>query len=283
MLVELAIADAYGGGFEYVPKRMVREQNHLRGYATHPRFERAPGRYTDDTQMALGIAELMADGGDWTPDALAARFHGVFARDPREGYARRFHAFLTEIGGPEEFLARIVPTSEKSGAAMRAGPIGLYADEGEVMARADLQARITHDTPGGRAAAQAAALSTHFFARLDGDPADLPAYLSDRLSDPIWEVPWTGRVGALGMMSARAAVTLIAAHDSLADLLSACVDLLGDVDTVATIAVGAAACSTRYAQDLPEALYDGLEDGAYGRAYLEALDARLMEAVALAT
>ncbi len=281
MLVELAIADAYGGGFEYVPKRMVRDENDLSGYATHPRFDRAPGRYTDDTQMTLAVAELMADGADWTREALAERFVDVFSRDPREGYARRFHAFLTSLSGPSEFLERIVPTSEKSGAAMRAGPIGLYADEEVVVARADLQARLTHDTPGGRAAAIAAALSTHFFARMDGDPADLPAYLTDRLEDPIWEEPWEGRVGALGMMSARAAVTLMANHDSLAELLRACVDLLGDVDTVATIAVGAAACSTRYAKDLPEVLNVGLEEGPYGRGYIEALDARLMAAVGL--
>ncbi len=281
MMIQLAIGDAYGGGFEYAPKRMIRAQNDLSAYAQHPRFARAPGRYTDDTQMALAIAELMADEAEWTREELARRFYAVFARDPREGYARRFHAFLTEIDGPEELLARIVPTSEKSGAAMRSGPIGLYANEEDVLGRADLQARITHDTPGGRAAAHAAALATHHFARRDGAPEDLPEYLAERLEDAVWLEPWTKSVGPLGMMSARAAVGLLATHDSLSELLRACVDLTGDVDTVATIALGAASCSTRYAQDLPRVLHEGLEEGDYGRGYLAALDARLMAAVGL--
>jgi len=50
----------------------------------------------------------------------------------------------------------------------------------------------------------------------------------------------------------------------------------GDVDTVATIALAAASWSVDYAQDLPVALVEGLENGAFGRTYLKDLDRQLV-------
>jgi ADP-ribosylglycohydrolase len=125
MLVELAIGGAYGAGFEYAPARMIREQNDLSGYVQHPRHGIRPGCYTDDTQMSIAIAEAIISDAEWTPLMLARHFIEAFKRDPREGYAGRFHAFLQEVNDGEEFLARIKPHSDKSGAAMRAGLIGI--------------------------------------------------------------------------------------------------------------------------------------------------------------
>jgi ADP-ribosylglycohydrolase len=69
------------------------------------------------------------------------------------------------------------------------------------------------------------------------------------------------------------------ANDSLSSLLRSCVAWTGDVDTVATIALAAGACSEEVAQDLPEHLVSGLENGPFGRDFLRELDRRLMERV----
>lgn len=62
MLVELAIGDAYGAGFEYAANWMVREYNDLSAYVQHPRHRIKPGCYTDDTQMSIAIVEaIVAD------------------------------------------------------------------------------------------------------------------------------------------------------------------------------------------------------------------------------
>jgi hypothetical protein len=37
MLLELAIGDAYGAGFEYASDQIVRERNDLSAYVPHPR------------------------------------------------------------------------------------------------------------------------------------------------------------------------------------------------------------------------------------------------------
>jgi ADP-ribosyl-[dinitrogen reductase] hydrolase len=274
VLVELAIGDAYGAGFEYADPEVVRAHNDLSGYIVHPWHAIPAGRYTDDTQMSLAIAEALVDGLDWTPANLAAKFVEVFKRDPRPGYAGRFQSFLESVSDGADFLARIRPHSDKSGAAMRACPVGVLPDLGEVLARTRVQAAITHDTPDGIAAACAAALMPHFFLYRLGARADLGRFLCEHVPGD-WATPWTGAVGAQGWMSVRAAVTAVTSGTSLGDVLRRCVDFTGDVDTVATVALAAGSCAADLPQDIPDHLLAGLETGTYGRGHLAALDVRL--------
>ncbi len=57
MLLELAIGDAYGAGFEYADEMIA--CNDLSRYLKHPRHNIQPGCYTDDTQMSIAIAETL--------------------------------------------------------------------------------------------------------------------------------------------------------------------------------------------------------------------------------
>src|SRR3954447_22310185 len=107
MLLELAIGDAYGAGFEYVSEGAIRKHNTAAYYVQHPRHNIRPGCYTDDTQMSLAVAEAIVSGERWAALNLARRFVEAFHRDPREGYAGGFHAFLQEVTSGEEFLKRI--------------------------------------------------------------------------------------------------------------------------------------------------------------------------------
>ena len=275
MLVELAVGDAYGAGFEYADPEVVRGHNDLSAYRPHPLGGIPAGDYTDDTQMSLALAEALVEGLDWTPRVLAAKFVEVYRRDPRPGYAGRFQAFLDEVVDGDDFLARIRPDSEKSGAAMRAGPVGVLPDLDEVLDRTRVQAAITHNTPLGIDAACAAALMPHYFLYGLGPRADLGRFLCEHVPGD-WNTPYTGVVRAPGWMSVRAAVTALMAGSSLSDVLRRCVDFTGDVDTVATVALAAGSCAGDLPQDLPAHLVTGLENGAYGRDHLAALDRRLM-------
>ncbi len=278
MLVELAIGDAYGAGFEYVDKKLVLEHNDLSAYFDYPRHDLGNGRYTDDTQMTLAVTEVLLSGQDWTKENLAAAFVDCFKRDPRVGYAGRFYQFLVEVKDADDFLARIQPGSDKSGAAMRATTIGAVKEIAQVKEMARLQANITHDTEGGINSAIAAALATHYFIYRLGDKSGLPAFLDKHVPGD-WTREHQGPVGQTGMESVRAAVTAIMRNQSMSDLLKDCIAFTGDVDTVATIALGAASHSLEVAQDLPVHLIVGLEDGPYGRSYLAAMDRRLAELI----
>ena len=280
MLLELAIGDAYGAGFEYVDAELVERLNDLSAYRKRHTDRRVGGRYTDDTQMTLAIAEAVVSGEAWTPENLAKRFVDVFHRDPRPGYARRFYDFLRDTETGAEFLANIRPDSDKSGAAMRSLPVGVFSSVAEVLEKSAVQARLTHDTPDGVAAAQAAALMSHYFLYKLGPKRDLAAFLEDHVPGYRWEEAWRGHVGAKGWMSVRAAVTAVVKYDDLAQMLCACVAYTGDVDTVATLALGAASCSREVAQNLPANLFHYLENGRYGHDYLKTLDTPLLRRVA---
>ena len=271
MLVESAVGDAYGAGFEYADPRFTAANNTADGYVQHPRFSLRPGSYTDDTQMTIAVAEVLVSGEPWTADTLADAFVRVFRRDPRAGYARGFHQLLTELGDGAEFLRRIRPDSDKSGAAMRAGPLGLLPSVPDVLHHATVQAKLTHDTPAGIEAAQAAALAVHYCHRDLGPRAWIGSWIDQQIVPAGgaggWARPWRGKVGSRGWMSVRAALTALASCTGLTELLVTCVAFTGDVDMVATIALGAAACSSQVADDLPPVLLDGLEDGDYGRRF----------------
>lgn len=278
MLLELAVGDAYGAGFEYADRDFVAAHNDLSGYVRHPRHGIIPGHYTDDTQMSLAVAEAILSDQPWTPQMLADRFVGAFKRDPREGYAQGFYDFLRRVESGAQFLAEIRPDSDKSGAAMRAAPIGVYPTVAEVIERATVQARVTHDTPGGTHAAVAAALMAHYFLYRLGPKGELGRFLERHVPGE-WAAPWRGKVKSKGPMSVHAAATAVVEHDSMSALLRASIGYAGDVDTVAAIALAAGSCSPEIAQDLPDHLLYALEDGPYGRTYLQGLDARLLTRV----
>jgi ADP-ribosylglycohydrolase len=278
MLVELAIGDAYGAGFEYASPHFVERYNTLAGYVAHPRHNLQPGAYTDDTQMSLALAEAITSGEPWTPAHLAQHFVTAFKRDPREGYAQGFYNFLVAVRDGQDFLQRIRPHSDKSGAAMRAAPAGVFSTPAEVIEKSRIQAALTHNTPPGIDAAVVTALAAHYFIYNLGPKEELGKFLEAHVSGP-WSKPWQGKVGEKGWMSVRAALTALHQSDSMAALLKACIAFTGDVDTVAAIALAIGSCTTEIAQDLPGHLYKGLEDGPFGYRYLAHLDTQLLALV----
>jgi ADP-ribosylglycohydrolase len=59
-------------------------------------------------------------------------------------------------------------------------------------------------------------------------------------------------------------------------MLQECIAFTGDVDTVAAVAMGSASMSRQIVHDLPSLLVAQLEDGAYGRKYIDELDEKLL-------
>ncbi len=279
MLLELAIGDAYGAGFEYASPELVERYNDLSGYVQHPRHQLKPGCYTDDTQMSIAIAETIIAQEPWTPEVLASWFVETFKRDPREGYSSKLYQFLLRVQDGRELIESITWTSDKSGAAMRAAPMGVFPTVEKVLEAATIQAAITHNSPDGINAARAAALMSHYFIYKLGSKSELGKFLEEHVVGE-WSNPWQGEVRSKGWMSVRAAITAVMRNDSLSELLKDCIAFTGDVDTVAAIALAAASCSDEITQDLPEHLITGLENDSYGRDYITALDRKLMGLVA---
>ena len=282
MLLQLAIGDAYGFCFEWATPTFVAKNNNGKQYGPHTGNKPATGVYSDDTQMTLGLAEFLLSGQPCTPLNLTRHFLDAFKRDPRDGYARRFHTLLTEVATPEEFLARIVPMSNRAGGAMRASPCGLLPSAEEVRDMAMWQASLTHATKAGMDSAAAAALMV-WACRQECDPMGVAYFLNDMVPGYDWHEPWEGPVGNLGVEAVQAAITALATSDSLSEILVNSVAFTGDVDTVAAISMAAASFlpASRMKADIHSNLYRGLETGPYGWSYLKKLDAALLAAFPL--
>lgn len=279
MLVEMAIGDAFGAGFEFVPQADWSKHGLVNDGATyfkHPELTIGNGRYTDDTQMTLAIVEALLEDGNFTPMELGMRFFDVFHRDPRKGYGSKFYDLLVACRNGHELLERLQPNSTRSGGSMRVGPIGLYRDLETVKRLAILQASTTHNTPEGTGAAAVMAMAVHYLAHRLGPRDKLGAFLEQHHTGHAWADDWDDWASVQGVPCVHRAVTVLRKATSLTDVLKLSVAEGGDVDTVAAMAMFAASVAEDIPNDLDPGLYDGLENGAFGREWLTAMDEKLL-------
>ena len=84
-----------------------------------------------------------------------------------------------------------------------------------------------------------------------------------------------------GISTVRAALVVLLNCHSLSEILRFCVAFTGDVDSVATIACSCAAVCDSIQKDVPDVLWNRLEQTEYGRDYLEEMDRRVWQRIAL--
>lgn len=275
MLTEIAIADAYGAGFEFCSEDKIISQNNLDLYSKHELYD-ILGKYTDDTQMSIAIVEFILSGQEWNKENIASKFLECFKRDVRLGYSEGFFNLLSKVESSKELLELIIPTSERNGAAMRSVPMGFLKNKEDVIALAKLQAQVTHDSPIGIQSSCAVALAAHFGTHQKGSISDLESFLeSEQYGN--WDYNWKDRVSLNAYDTVSAALTCLLKHSSLSELLKSCINLGGDTDSVAAIAVGLATCFREYKKDLPIQLYNNLNEDKYGISFLLDLESKFLK------
>ena len=275
--------DALGMPFEGVAPAAVPERLEM----LDARLGR--GTYTDDTQMAIALAESLLEHGGIDKEALGRAF--ADAHDPRRGYGsgttevlrlvrsgvHPLHAARSALGGKGSF---------GNGAAMRIAPVAvLYArDTGALAEAARASARVTHAHPLGvdAALAQAVAIAAALRGENPLDAAIETAttpQLRDRLAKAarlLEAGPGPAEIAALlgnssaGYESVPAAIYSAAAHGSFEAAVTFAVCCGGDTDTIGAMA-GAIAGARTGASAIPARWADALEQGPKGRAHVEAL------------
>jgi ADP-ribosylglycohydrolase len=233
-----------------------------------------PWRYTDDTVMAVAIAETLQEFGEIRERSLAENFARQYLADPQRGYGPAMHGLLPDLARSpsawkEKSEALFRGTgSFGNGAAMRVAPLGAYfADDLDaVSSQAEYSAVVTHSHPeavaGAIAVATAAALAYQHKTK-PLSPAEFLQQTSQRT--PVSEVhrgivkalalPHSttvdSAVAALGNGSKVSAQDTVpfslwaAAHhlDDYQDALWTTVSGLGDRDTTCAIVGGIVAMS----------------------------------------
>jgi ADP-ribosyl-[dinitrogen reductase] hydrolase len=282
MLVEMAIGDGYGAAFEFVKPPYKSLIHDCRTYQQHPELLIGNGRYTDDTQMTLAVAETLVRAPTEINRSLfhlskfdfADSFVTGFKRDVRPGYGKRTFAALQAAENGAQLIELAEP-STRSGGAMRAAPVGLLPDLSMVLLVSENQASVTHDTTEGIGAAKAVALMAHYLAYGLGPRENIGNFVGSFVSLCQWQTEWSGWISVEGLDCAHAVMTVVRQATSYTDVLRRSVDFGGDVDTVAAVAM-ALASLTDLENDLSSTLYDGLENGPYGRDYLAEVDSKLL-------
>lgn len=154
----LSVGDAVGEALNY-------NYYEARASADFTVFRDGSVRYTDDTEMAIGIVETLGLLRAIDSDALAWKFSIRYQKDPDRGYGRMARKLLREIAAGEswqEVSSRAFGQgSFGNGAAMRVAPVGayFYDDLDAAIENAKHSAVVTHYHPEGVAGAIAVAVA----------------------------------------------------------------------------------------------------------------------------
>jgi poly(ADP-ribose) glycohydrolase ARH3 len=253
------------------------------------------GTYTDDTQMAIALAESLLECDGIDEEHLGRAF--LAAYDPRRGYGSGTRAVLTLISegvAATEAATRVFDGAGSlgNGAAMRVAPVAVrYAhDPGALLDVARRSARVTHAHPIGVDAAvvQAAAIGAALrdedvlaTARAAAATRELQVGLANA-SPLLAERPAPDGVaaalgnGSAGHESVPTAIYAAVAHASFEEAVSFAVRCGGDADTIGAMA-GAIAGARHGAAAIPARWRDALKEEPKGSSHVERLAERLAD------
>jgi poly(ADP-ribose) glycohydrolase ARH3 len=290
-LLGLATGDALGAPFEGMPADHVFwVHGPISEWLDAPDLDIL--RTTDDTQMALAVAEELIEHGVLDPGSLARRFADSY--DPERGYgpgARRILEGVRAGGDWSQLAAEVFPGgSFGNGAAMRVAPVGLMFahDHERLIEQARLSAMPTHQHPLGVEGAQLLALAVALAA--EGPPLDRRHFLgvldahctSEEFRWQIRAMRKLRRGHSIGFLGSslpahRSVGTAIACFlsspDSYEGVILKAITLGDDTDTVAAMA-GAISGAHLGVAAIPTRWIERLEDPAHVLAVAERLHTR---------
>lgn len=292
-LVGLVFADAAGARFEGIQREQLRSTFTDKSAAFEYALNRKEFRYTDDGQMALAIAEHIADNPAIVSNDLMRRF--VDAYESWRGYGRGARVLIEAYrdNAEYEFMAEhLFPGgSLGNGAAMRSAPIGLrfVGDVKRIWHEAKESAWPTHRHELGIEGAQLIAVAASIAA---SESSIDPPTLAEKLLPLCTTAVFQNRLERLREVKADEDIEQfgngIEAHESVVTAL-ACFALYprdyhmaistaiwqgGDTDTIAAMtgALVGAHCGSAATNRLP---VQRLEQGDEFIAYLADLATRL--------
>jgi poly(ADP-ribose) glycohydrolase ARH3 len=294
-LLGLLVGDALGSFFEGQSSQWIRADFPTPQSLIH-RLPAGPWRYTDDTEMAIGVAESLAKDGEIRLPTLCSIFVDNYS--PERGYGHGTHVVLQMLReGTESDKAATAAFSEGSfgnGAAMRVAPVGLFFhdDPDRVWEQARLSALPTHVHPLGIEGAQLLALAIALVMQTpDIDRVTLLTELRRRSRTSEFQA----RLDAAATIeSAHDLIQLgngIAAHESVVtaianfalcpepyeETIAQAILLGGDTDTIAAM-TGSLAGARLGAGGIPDRMLRCVEDGVKGQSYIADLAIQLARA-----
>jgi len=179
----LSLGDAFGG-------KIMNEWSSMQSAINTRVPPPPPWPYSDDTEMALSIVEVLTRCGEIDPDMLAEAFARRY--DPDRGYGGSLHRILKKLREGENW--RRVSSAQFAGsgsyavgAAKRVAPLGaFFADDLDALIEnVELSAKVTHQhkegITGALAVALAAALAWWHRTDTTTEPGEILSQIADHL------------------------------------------------------------------------------------------------------
>ena len=284
-LIGSAVGDALGAPVEGYSREKVNSVYGARGD-----WEMKSGRYTDDTEMMIGVAESLIENRGFNGADMAHKF--IMNYDVSRGYGPGSKEVLRRIRAGESWEAASEQLffgagSYGNGAAMRIAPVGiLYFDNAEVLREiAYKSSHITHAHVLGK---EGAALQAYSIAlAVQGHKEDmlprLKAFAKEIYNDKLNTVERllgddmdekaiiTGLgTGVAAFDSVPTAIYAFCRFDTFEDAVVYAISLGGDTDTIG--AMTGAICGAFYGEAaIPGRWVAKLEEGEKGRSYIKKL------------
>lgn len=252
------------------------------------------GRYTDDTEMMIGVAESLIENKGFNGEDMATRF--IENYDQRRGYGPGSKEALRRISEGEsweEASERLFggKGSYGNGAAMRIAPVGIfyYDDADKLREIAYKSSHITHSHELGKEGAALQALCIALAVRgtkkegmlnevkellenevYKGKIKKIEMLLGRGIEADRKEIISELGNGEAAFSSVPTAIYSFLRADSFKDAITYAVSLGGDTDTIGAMT---GAISGAYYGDgaIPKEWVEGLEEGKKGRSYIRRL------------
>jgi poly(ADP-ribose) glycohydrolase ARH3 len=287
-----AVGDALGAPVEGYDMEMV-------GSVYGGEWEMIHGRYTDDTEMMIGVAESLIENKGFNGADMALKF--IQNYNEKRGYGPGSKEVLRRIREGESWAEASGKLfggkgSYGNGAAMRIAPVGLfriapvglfYFDTPDMLWEiAYKSANITHSHELGKAGAALQAFAVALAVR--GHKEDMLLKLKEVVKTDMYK----GKVGKLealldegatekrviselgnGMAAFESVPTAIYSflrYDNFKDSVIYAISLGGDTDTIGSM-TGAISGAYYGEGAIPKAWLERLEDGEKGRRYIKKL------------
>ncbi|MES2894994.1 MAG: ADP-ribosylglycohydrolase family protein [Pseudomonadota bacterium] len=248
-LLGLAVGDALGTTLEFTQRDSTPHHTEMIGGGP---FRLEPGVWTDDTSMALCLAENLLAAGEVAPRDLMGRFIGWWRRGRNSVTGSCFDIGNTTRAALERFERTDNPLAGDTsapaagnGSLMRLAPVALfYCDDRAAAGRAArLQSRTTHATPECLDACEAFALL--LVDALQG--AEKDSVLADQItgfSGQVGEIMagrWRGKprdgISSSGYVAhtLEAALWAVSQASSFEEAIVLAINLGDDADTVGAV------------------------------------------------
>ena len=248
-LIGLALGDALGTTLEFERRDTQPPVTDLVGGGP---FGLAAGEWTDDTSMALCLADSLLAAGGLDVRDLIERFCGWYEQGYNSVTGGCFDIGVTTAGALNSFRAigeplngSTDPHSAGNGSLMRLSPVAIrwWHNPAEAVEAARLQSRTTHGAPQ---AVEACALFAKLLVEaIGGAPTETVLRARDWRGDPAiaevaagaWRAKERDAISSSGYVlhTLEAALWCVGRSGSLEEALILAANLAGDADTVAAV------------------------------------------------